>query len=290
MLGMAEPAANVALCGSSAQRQTGEFKDHGLAPTRPSAQAALAIFARAPVPGQAKTRLIPLLGARGSAELQQALIYDALAKARRLRSIKHYLFLSGSHRVLKLKDSSWAAVCKRQQGRDLGVRLARAFAWLLRFHPAAVVIGTDSPLLQPSALRRAFRELRRCDAVLGPCPDGGYYLIGLRRAFAIRSRLKALFRGVRWSTRLALRDTQANLSRLGLAWALLPPEEDLDNRRDWQRLCRKMQNSQQAQRLAPETWRFVRRQTLKTIPRGKMRGAPADASAAAWSPRARTAS
>jgi glycosyltransferase A (GT-A) superfamily protein (DUF2064 family) len=57
-----------------------------------------------------------------------------------------------------------------------------------------VVIGTDSPLLPPRFLREALAELQACDAVLGPCPDGGYYLIGSRRLDA------STFCGIRWST------------------------------------------------------------------------------------------
>src|SRR5205807_9524580 len=71
-------------------------------------------------------------------------------------------------------------VILEQRGPGLGARLERAFRQMLRRHPAAIVIGTDSPLVPVTVLRLALSELRICEAVLGPCPDGGYYLVGLR--------------------------------------------------------------------------------------------------------------
>ena len=145
------------------------------------------------MPGRAKTRLIPLLGPRGAAELQSALILDTTRKVSKLaRSAARWLFLAGGAFPDFPDRNLWTVV--QQRGRDLGERVERAFRQVLRGHRAAVIVGTDSPLLSPRLMRLALAELRVCDAVLGPCPDGGFYLVGLRRI------VPGLFRGVRWST------------------------------------------------------------------------------------------
>ena len=160
---------------------------------------AIAIFARAPVPGQAKTRLVPLLGRQGAAEFQGALTSDAIRKVSRLVSSGHnvtpYIFLAGRGRFAQGSagppalpgipcPASLRSVANftilEQRGPGLGARLERAFRQMRRRHAAAIVIGTDSPLVPVTVLRFALSELRICEAVLGPCPDGGYYLVGLR--------------------------------------------------------------------------------------------------------------
>jgi glycosyltransferase A (GT-A) superfamily protein (DUF2064 family) len=167
-----------------------------------SSRPAVAVFARAPEPGKVKTRLIPLLGSRGAAEFHSALIRDTLDKVCG-ESAASYLFLAGrwphgygAREAPNTPDQKTAfgadslrTVAGRcpeialfqQRGADLGKRLGAAFTRLLRDHPAAVVVGTDSPLMPRRLLREALRELCVCEAVLGPCPDGGYYLIAMRR-------------------------------------------------------------------------------------------------------------
>ena len=140
----------------------------------------------------------------------------------------------------------------RQQGSDLGERLERAFRRLLAAHSAAVVIGTDSPLLPARVVREALGELRTCDAVLGPCPDGGFYLIGLR------CLPRGLFRGVRWSSRFAFRDVLGSLSSRGLIASVLSPLADVDRPADLLGLAQQFFFLSAARRLAPTTWGFVK--------------------------------
>lgn len=231
---------------------------------------AIAIFARPPVDGSAKTRLIPLLGAAGAAQFQAALIADAAHKvdalAARPEIVTPYLFLAepvASDVAARLRwelelsgRAGWTIL--PQRGPDLGARLDLAFRTLLRQHVSAVIIGTDSPLLAPRAMRRALGELETCDAVLGPCPDGGYYLVGLGgRARADLGR-RGVFARVRWGTAYAFRDTLRNLLEHGLSCSILEPVDDVDRPRDFLRLRREFIRHASARRLAPATWRFVR--------------------------------
>jgi hypothetical protein len=236
---------------------------------------AIAVFARAPVAGHAKTRLIPLLGSQGAARFQAALISDTLRKVAGLRRwAQPYLFWATSPITFGRSDaeailheqalaggdiSEFSLI--RQQGKELGERLENAFRGLLRLHPSCVVIGTDSPLFPARILRQALGELRACESVLGPCPDGGYYLIALRRP-ADPGRLRSIFRRVRWSTAFAFSDTLRNLLRQGLSCSVLEACADVDLPRDLQRLKKDLVQNWKVRRLAPATWNFVKRISL----------------------------
>jgi hypothetical protein len=232
---------------------------------------AVAVFARAPVAGHAKTRLIPLLGAQAAAGFQAALISDTLRKVARLKGcVQPYLFLAGnsitigrSHAegILRMRSCAPPHLGEfrviRQKGKGLGERLTNAFRRLLRLHPSCVIIGTDSPLFPGRILRQALRELHACESVLGPCPDGGYYLIALRRP-ADPGMLRGIFRRVRWGTAFAFGDTLRNLLRLGLSCSVLEDCADVDLPRDFQRLKKNLARNRTARRLAPATWRFLK--------------------------------
>src|SRR3989442_15859087 len=175
---------------------------------------AVAIFARAPEPGRVNTRLIPLLGKKGAADFQAALISDSIRKVQTLpRSISRYLFLTGEPRPPASIPRGYTV--ERQRGADLGARLASTIGKLLQLHAQAVVIGTDSPLLPPAILRQGLLELGTCDAVLGPCPDGRYYLIGLRQR-AARIAL-GLLMNIRSGRAFAVRDTLPDNHRYNLS-------------------------------------------------------------------------
>jgi rSAM/selenodomain-associated transferase 1 len=211
---------------------------------------AVAIFARAVVPGKTKTRLIPELGSEGAAEFHRALVSDVVGKVARLKGkTARYLFTAGGSLPKDMVPRGFE--CRRQQGHDLAQRLGRAFAELLRHHSRAVIIGTDSPALAPSMLRVALEELRSTDAVLGPCPDGGYYLIGLRRT------CRGLFSGLRLGTEFAFRDTLASLLDHGFSISVLEPCPDVDLPQDLAALKKMLIENPTARRLAPHTWRYL---------------------------------
>ncbi len=200
--------------------------------------------------GRAKTRLIPLLGPSGAAELQQALIADTTAKASRLRQrVAKWLFVAGGKLTGLRARAGWRV--SAQHGRDLGERLERAFVRLLLSHSRVVVIGTDSPLLTPRLLQMALSELRSCDAVLGPCPDGGFYLVGLAR------RARGLFKGARLGTRHAFRDVQKAILARGFSCAILPEIPDIDRPRDLKEFQREVEKEPSLRMFAPALWNFL---------------------------------
>ena len=122
-----------------------------------------------------------------------------------------------------------------QGGGDLGRRMQRIFRVLPPGR--AVIVGSDIPAISAGEIARAFKLLGKADAVFGAAPDGGYWLVGLKRA----PRLIAPFASIRWSSEHALADTLANLEGKKVAFAARLSDVDDASayrryRRQWQRL------------------------------------------------------
>ncbi len=186
------------------------------------------VFARAPIAGRCKTRLIPRLGAQGAAALHRRLVRRTLLAA------------CGSGLVTELwcaPDAAhgFFARCRREFGvrlhrqcrGNLGDRMAHALARALRDASGVILIGTDCIDLGPQDLRDAAQALDRFDVVLQPARDGGYVLIGARRIAPVA------LRGVRWSSGQELTQTRARLRRANLRWHELPSRRDLDTPADY---------------------------------------------------------
>ncbi len=118
-----------------------------------------------------------------------------------------------------------------QEGADLGERLRRAFERSLRQASLVVIIGSDTPHLDPREITRAFDALERKDMVLGPAEDGGYYLIGLK------SPQPRLFADIPWSTARVLGLTLERAEELRLSTELLPAYRDIDTADDLSQLA-----------------------------------------------------
>ena len=178
------------------------------------------VFARAPVPGQAKTRLAPRLGEWRAARLHQWMIARAVRTAQEVAPVEvHGTRRHSYFRRLNVKF-------RLQRGRDLGERMHYAFSRSAR---PALLIGSDCPALTERDLRRALRALRGgYDAVLAPAEDGGYALIGLRR---VRPRF---FRGVEWGSSCVYEETVKRLE--GYRWRALRTVWDVDRPQDLERL------------------------------------------------------
>jgi len=189
----------------------------------------LIVFGREPIPGQVKTRLIPALGAEGAARLYRTMLGLALEAAAAVPGIRRELWCSGAPPlggVCADLAGRYGLVLRHQPPGDLGERMAAALADSLTHTQSAVLIGSDCPEVGPAYLRAAFAALDADDVVLGPAADGGYCLIGLRRA------APALFAGIPWGTDRVLARTRATLCGLGLHWAELPTLRDLDRPED----------------------------------------------------------
>ncbi len=190
----------------------------------------LIVFTRYPEPGKSKTRLIPALGPEGAADLHRQMCEHTLSWARRMQSgsavsVEFYIDGEGQDRFRKWLGDD---VLYRPQGKGtLGARMNRAFQDSFRAGMAKVIIvGTDCPGISEGLVHGAFGALEKNDLVLGPANDGGYYLIGLRRA------AEELFKGIPWGTEEVLTHTRRVAQSLGLRTFLLDPLGDVDRPED----------------------------------------------------------
>jgi hypothetical protein len=202
-------------------------RDHSLRAVR------VAVLAKAPVPGLAKTRLVPVLGSRGAARLQREFTRRALRTATDagLGAVALWCAPSPEHRFFRALHRTTGVDCLPQPGGDLGERMHAAFKLHCGEEPM-LLIGTDCPALQPQHLRDAAQALRDgVDAVFGPVEDGGYVLVGLR------CPQPGLFRDMRWSTTTVMAETRARATGLGLRVRELDTLWDVDVPADLGRLA-----------------------------------------------------
>jgi len=190
-------------------------------------QCAVIVMAKAPVAGLAKTRLVPALGAQGAAALAARMLRHTLAQARAAGLGPVILAAAPDldHPAFAEAAASGVALVPQGEG-DLGARMRRAFECALAVHAGALLVGTDAPSLDAACLRAAQAALSNHDAVLGPAHDGGYVLIGLRRAEP------SLFDAMPWSTERVLALTRERLRAAGMAWYELPALHDVDEPAD----------------------------------------------------------
>jgi rSAM/selenodomain-associated transferase 1 len=188
----------------------------------------IAVFARAPVAGEAKTRLIPALGAQGAAALQRQLIERTLATACALPVAQVTLWVAGdaAHPFVSAVARRFGVAVAAQVGDDLGARMNHAFVATCA---PLVLIGTDCPRLAAADLAAAAAALADHEVVIQPASDGGYVLIGLARA------QPALFESIEWGGPQVMRQTEARIAALGLRRALRPVLDDVDTEADLRR-------------------------------------------------------
>ena len=190
----------------------------------------LIVFTRYPEPGVTKTRLIPVLGPQGAAELQRRMtehaVRHALAVPRRVTAAVEVRYAGGDEARMRQWLGRGIAY-RTQEGADLGERMASAFgAAFAAGVRSAALVGTDVPGVTAALLERALTELERAGLVLGPAADGGYYLIGLRRP------APHLFSAMPWGTASVLERTLERAGGLGLRASLLPVLDDVDGPAD----------------------------------------------------------
>jgi rSAM/selenodomain-associated transferase 1 len=193
-------------------------------------EGALIIFARAPIPGHTKTRLVGALGPERAAELYRCFLLDTVEQASKCPATVFVAVDEPEHvedmRPL-VREVCPDASLVVQSGCDLGERIANAVREVLaRGHSRAAVIGSDSPILPSSRVEQALSLSRDFDLVLGPCTDGGYYLV------ALRADTPQLFRGIAWSSAEVLIETLRRAHARKMSVRLLEPWYDVDTPRD----------------------------------------------------------
>lgn len=212
---------------------------------------ALFVVAKQPAAGQTKTRLCPPLDGATAAALYECFLRDTLALMMQVAGVQRSIAYLPEDADGYFRDLAPAMGLTPQRGADLGARLDQLLTDALAGGAQqAVVMDSDSPTLPAAYIAQAFALLDGpYDVVIGPCDDGGYYLIGLKQP------QPRLFHEVTMSTPTVVRDTLAIAAELGLQIALLPTWYDVDTVAELARLRQEL--AEAAPEIAPQTRRFL---------------------------------
>lgn len=184
------------------------------------------VFAKAPLPGYAKTRLAPALGEQGAARLAERFLHSTLREACEADIGPVELCVAPDTEQACFRSlPAWVHLSNQGEG-DLGARMARAAERRLALHTGVLLIGTDCPSLDVDQLRAAAQALVSNDCVMVPACDGGYVLLGLRRFSP------DLFTDMPWSTDRVADLTRQRISQLGWSLQELAPLHDIDEPHD----------------------------------------------------------
>lgn len=192
----------------------------------------IVIMAKAPVPNEVKTRLTPSLRPEEASSLYHCFLLDKIEQIKSIGEVGSFVAYMPAAAEAFFKNiipPGFSLIS--QVGTDLGERLANVSKRLFaQGERKVVILDSDTPNLPTDYILEGFSRLDKADVVLGPCEDGGYYLIGMRKF------VPEIFNGIPWSTsevkELTIRKAQA----LDLTVSLLPEWYDVDTVMDLRRL------------------------------------------------------
>ena len=190
----------------------------------------LVVVAKEPVPGKVKTRLFPELSPAVAADLYRCFLHDRIQEVSTLNEVDSaiaYTPEDARETFITLALDGFELFA--QQGKHLGERLNNIFLEKLsQGYKAVSIVDSDSPDLPKSLIKESFELLlsKQADIVFGPCYDGGYYLVGMRKPNP------ELFRNIPWSTENVLSVTLEKARKMGLNVKLLSTWNDLDTFED----------------------------------------------------------
>lgn len=194
---------------------------------------ALVFMAKWPEPGRAKTRLSPPLTLSEAAELARCFLLDTLSAAATIDADRWIAFAPAARRAdfARLAGPCVGLIAAERDDFGDALQAAQRAALGMGYQSVALV-ASDLPHLPPVRYVEAFAALRSADVALGPCADGGYYLLATRQA------TPSLFRGVAWSTSAVYAQTLQRAQQAGLRVAPLPACDDVDSAADLEPLFR----------------------------------------------------
>lgn len=185
------------------------------------------IFVKYPTRGTVKTRLAKTIGNADATLLYKEFV-DTIINRTESKDVTRVVFYTPYNKRYDIMQ--WLGkdfIFYPQRGKDLGKRLRNAFALVFnKGAKNAIVIGTDSPLIDQDLIRKALDKLKQCHCVIGPSRDGGYYLLGLS-CFC-----EEIFKGIQWSSASVFEQTLNCIKRAGLAVDILPAGFDVDTKED----------------------------------------------------------
>ena len=196
----------------------------------------LILFTRFPRPATTKTRLVPLLGDRGAADLQRTMTEQTVEKMVQLKKEFPVTLSICYDDAQQGEMEKWLGrdfVFHHQVAGNLGQKMAGAFSTLSETGcERALLVGSDIPEINKEIFRTGFTGLEKHDVVFGPSADGGYYLLGLRMA-SLEHLEKLLFSDIPWSTENVLKLSLERVRQHGYTVFLLPVLQDIDRPEDF---------------------------------------------------------
>jgi uncharacterized protein len=194
----------------------------------------IVIMAKAPAPNKVKTRLTPPLTPFEASSLYHNFLLDKIEQIKGIEEARPFIAYTPQS-----SESFFKSIIPprfsliSQEGKDLGERLTKVSQELFAQGAEKVIIlDSDTPNLPIDHIREGLARLDETDVVLGPCEDGGYYLIGMR------SFIPEIFSGIPWSTTMVIELTMKKVLALGLTVSTLPGWYDVDTEKDLKRLMR----------------------------------------------------
>lgn len=187
-------------------------------------KASILVFAKYPKEGKVKTRLAKTVGDKKAAQIYSTIAKELINTIKEINSVNKYIFYSEKHeKDLVIKWINENFLFALQKGNDLGERMKNSFK-LVFGHEAkkAIIIGTDVPELDSEILNKAITKLDKYDIALGPSPDGGFYLLGMKKYNP------KIFEGITYSTNSVLSETIKKIEDEKLTYFLLEPVQDID--------------------------------------------------------------
>jgi uncharacterized protein len=189
------------------------------------------IFAKLPVPGRVKTRLATAMGSQAAAELAPAMLQDVWSVVANTPRAMPVLAAAepGDFDIDVPNDRLWLQHCT-----DLGSRIESILRRGLEIASSAIALGADSPLVTMGDLAQAIEELAFGNAVLGPCDDGGFYLMGLNSCPA------GVLAAIPWSCQVTCEAAESQLRSSGMKVSRIRTGFDVDTLADIWRLRREL--------------------------------------------------
>jgi uncharacterized protein len=198
---------------------------------------ALAVFTRTPVAGKTKTRLAKSLGDVGALAAHVELVQGCLGRLQMQANTRCELWITDPAPIVAQWADQYHFTLRYQCEGDLGARMYHSLQKLMVVDVfAAVLVGSDCPAIDSHYVQEAFTALQHNDIVFGPAEDGGYGLVGVRRAALTAA--SAVFQDITWGAQAVLAQSLARAAAVGLSVAQLPVIWDVDELADWQRYQR----------------------------------------------------
>ena len=223
----------------------------------PELSNALIVVAKRPEPGRTKTRLSPPLTPQLASQLYECFLLDTLEKMRQVKGTQKVIAYVGDLEYFQRIAPDFQLI--QQEGADLGARLDHALtSYLFLGYQRVVIMDSDSPTLPATYLAQSFIGLSDgADVVLGPCEDGGYYLIGIKKP------APRLLREVQMSTPTVAAETIALAEEEGLNLVTLPPWYDVDDLASLSRLSKEIKRRNPSK--AGHTRRFLEENAIQGL-------------------------